>query len=66
MNTGSRAIGYGIGRLSEETGVHIETIRYYERIALIPSPPRTQGRQRVYDASHQKRLIFIRRTREPR
>lgn len=64
MNTVSRAIGYGIGRLSEETGVHIETIRYYERIALMPSPPRTQGRQRVYDASHQKRLIFIRRTRE--
>lgn len=64
MNTRSRAIDCSIGVLSERTGVHIETIRYYERIELMPAPPRTQGRQRVYDASHLKRLIFIRRTRE--
>ena len=64
MNTISRANGYGIGQLSEDTAVHIETIRYYERIALMPPPPRSQGRHRVYGASHRKRLNFIRRTRE--
>jgi MerR family mercuric resistance operon transcriptional regulator len=53
-----------IGALSAATGVNIETIRYYEKIGLVPAPPRTQGRQRVYDASHLKRLTFIRRGRE--
>jgi MerR family mercuric resistance operon transcriptional regulator len=46
------------------TGVNIETIRYYERIGLVPTPPRTEGRQRAYDEEHLKRLAFIRRGRE--
>ncbi len=32
-----------IGGLSTATGVNIETIRYYERIGIIPAPPRTEG-----------------------
>jgi MerR family mercuric resistance operon transcriptional regulator len=44
--------------------VNIETIRYYERIGVMPAPPRTEGRQRVYDEAHLKRLTFIRRGRE--
>lgn len=55
---------FPIGTLSAETGVNIETIRYYEKIGLIPAPPRTEGRQRVYDGAHLKRLTFIRRSRE--
>lgn len=62
--TASRARGLTIGTLSERTGVNIETIRYYERIKLLPSPPRTTGNQRVYDEGHQRRLSFIRRARE--
>jgi MerR family mercuric resistance operon transcriptional regulator len=53
-----------IGAVSKDTGVHIETIRYYERIALLPKPPRSQGRHRVYDDTHRQRLVFIRRARE--
>lgn len=53
-----------IGGLSAATGVNIETIRYYEKIGLMPAPPRNEGRQRVYDESHLKRLTFIRRGRE--
>jgi MerR family mercuric resistance operon transcriptional regulator len=53
-----------IGKLSDRTGVNIETIRYYERIGLLPSPPRTHGRHRSYDAGHLQRLTFIRRSRE--
>jgi len=41
--TRSRPIRLTIGKLSEETGVNIETIRYYERIGLVPPPPRSQG-----------------------
>ena len=58
------ATHFPIGALSTETGVNIESIRYYEKIGLMPAPPRTQGRQRVYDSAHLKRLTFIRRSRE--
>ena len=53
-----------IGRLSKRTDCNIETIRYYERIGILPEPPRTSGGHRIYEAEHLKRLIFIRRGRE--
>ncbi len=59
-----RAEHLPIGALSSATGVNIETIRYYEKIGLMPAPPRNEGRQRIYDTSHLKRLTFIRRGRE--
>lgn len=55
---------FTIGVLSERTGVNIETIRYYEKIGLLPAPPRTEGGHRLYAEDHLKRLIFIRRSRE--
>jgi MerR family mercuric resistance operon transcriptional regulator len=55
---------HSIGAISAATGVNIETIRYYERIGLMPRPPRTEGGHRVYDAMHLRRLAFIRRGRE--
>lgn len=56
--------GYSIGTMSRETGVNIETIRYYERIALMPEPDRTEGGNRQYNHDQLKRLFFIRRCRE--
>ena len=53
-----------IGRLSKRTGCNIETIRYYERIGLLPKPPRTEGGHRLYKNEHIKRLTFVRRSRE--
>lgn len=53
-----------IGELASRTGVNIETIRYYERIALLPAPPRTRNGRRSYDPGHQLVLAFIRRARE--
>jgi len=44
--------------------VNIETIRFYERIGIVPKPPRTQGGHRVYGRDHLKRLSFVRRSRE--
>ena len=52
-----------IGELSRRTGCNIETIRYYERIRLLPSPPR-RGRYRSYGAEDVGRLAFVRRARE--
>ncbi|MGH6918655.1 MAG: MerR family transcriptional regulator [Geminicoccaceae bacterium] len=53
-----------IGALSEQTGVNVETIRYYEREGLLPSAPRTAGGHRVFGEAHLRRLSFIRRSRE--
>ena len=53
-----------IGDLSSATGVAVETIRYYERIGLMPSPPRTRSNYRSYDDGHGTRLSFIRRSRD--
>jgi MerR family transcriptional regulator, mercuric resistance operon regulatory protein len=52
-----------IGTLSLQTGCNIETIRYYERIGLIPTAAR-RGRYRCYGQDDAKRLRFIRRARE--
>ena len=53
-----------IGKLSSQTGVNIETIRYYEKEGILPAPPRTEGGHRLYAEEHLKRLMFVRRSRE--
>ncbi|WP_246174278.1 MerR family transcriptional regulator [Bradyrhizobium paxllaeri] len=62
--TDARAKVFTIGALSDLTDVNIETIRYYERIKMLPAPPRTAGGRRVYDPTHLRTLAFIRRSRE--
>src|SRR3546814_1910820 len=42
----------------------VETIRYYERIGLLPKPPRTNGNYRDYGQAELGRLSFIRRARD--
>jgi MerR family transcriptional regulator, mercuric resistance operon regulatory protein len=61
---GERAETFPIGALSRRTGCNIETIRYYERIGLLPAPPRGEGGHRRYGRGHLKRLTFVRRSRE--
>ena len=53
-----------IGELAQRTGCKVQTIRYYEQIALMPEPARTEGKQRRYGARHLERLAFIRHSRE--
>ena len=62
--TVSRASGLPIGELSRQTGVNIETIRFYEKAGLLPLPPRSPGGFRLYDRDHVRRLTFVRRARE--
>ena len=54
----------GIGKASEKSGCNIETIRYYERIGLLPNPGRSAGGHRMYNAEQVQQLIFIKRARE--
>jgi len=62
--TASRAADVPIGELSRLSGVNIETIRYYERVKMLPPPPRTASGRRVYGETDLRLLVFIRRSRE--
>ncbi|HVZ14508.1 MAG TPA: helix-turn-helix domain-containing protein [Bauldia sp.] len=53
-----------IGHLAHATGTKTETIRYYEKIGLLPRPRRTAGNYRSYGEEHVQRLGFIRRARD--
>jgi MerR family mercuric resistance operon transcriptional regulator len=53
-----------IAEAARRSGVNPETIRYYERIALIPAPMRTASGYRDYRSDDVQRLITIRRARE--
>jgi MerR family transcriptional regulator, mercuric resistance operon regulatory protein len=57
----SRAQNLPIGELSKRTGVNIETIRYYERIKMLPAPPRTASGRRIYGQTDLRILFFMRR-----
>ncbi|MFC0253953.1 Cd(II)/Pb(II)-responsive transcriptional regulator [Massilia consociata] len=52
-----------IGELAERTGCLVETIRYYERIGLLPPPDRSPNNYRSYNEGHVERLSFIRHCR---
>jgi DNA-binding transcriptional MerR regulator len=56
--------GLSIGQVGEATATKVETIRYYERIGLLPEPGRTSGNYRNYAREDVHRLAFIRRARE--
>lgn len=52
-----------IGQIAQATGTQAETIRYYERLGLLPAPMRTEANYRVYGQDHIERLAFIRHCR---
>jgi MerR family transcriptional regulator, mercuric resistance operon regulatory protein len=53
---------YTIARLAEAAGVHVETIRYYQRLKLVAEPPRPGGGGiRRYAEADVDRLRFIKR-----
>jgi MerR family transcriptional regulator, mercuric resistance operon regulatory protein len=52
---------YTIARLAAAAGVHLETIRYYQRLKLVPEPPRPLGGIRRYTEADADRLRFVKR-----
>ena len=60
------AVVKGVQRaeLARRTGCNLETVRYYEKVGLLPEPPRTHGGYRAYDTTHERRLRFVLRARE--
>jgi Cu(I)-responsive transcriptional regulator len=53
-----------IGELAKATTTKVETVRYYEKIGLLPPPARTSANYRAYRSEHLARLSFIRRARD--
>jgi MerR family mercuric resistance operon transcriptional regulator len=64
MRSAEPSASFSIGELSRRSEVNIDTIRYYERIRILPAPPRTASGRRVYGSAESQTLIFIRRARE--
>ncbi|CUH60853.1 helix-turn-helix domain-containing protein [Thalassobacter stenotrophicus] len=55
---------FTIAKASEQSGVNIETIRYYEREGVVPKPGRSAGGRRLYSADEIAKLRFVRRCRD--
>ena len=52
---------YTIARLAAAAGIHVETVRYYQRLRLLREPPRPLGGIRRYTEGDVHRLCFIKR-----
>ena len=64
MTDSAKPTFLGIGEMSRQTGVGIETIRYFEKIGMMPAPGRSEGGNRRYSSDHLQRLFFINRCRQ--
>ena len=53
-----------IGQLAEQTGVTVQTVRYYERRGLLKTNPRLASGYRSYSADAIRRIRFIKRSQE--
>lgn len=53
-----------IGALARESGVGIETVRFYERKGLLPKPSRRASGYREYTPDDARRIRFIKRAQE--
>ncbi|OOF69457.1 MerR family transcriptional regulator [Rodentibacter caecimuris] len=52
-----------INELAKQSGIHLETIRYYEKIGLLPQPQRLANGYRIYDEKSLAYLNFIKTCR---
>jgi MerR family mercuric resistance operon transcriptional regulator len=59
MSAAAEGAGMTIGALARAAGVHVETIRFYQRKGLMPQPDRPQGGIRRYGADELGRVSFI-------
>lgn len=56
--------GITVGQLARTAGVNVETVRYYQRIGLLPMPRRDYGSIRRYSADDLKRIRFVKRAQK--
>jgi MerR family transcriptional regulator, copper efflux regulator len=63
ITTETKIMTFTIGHLSSKTTCSVPSIRYYEKIGLLPPPKRTSSGHRYYTENDIKRLSSIRRCR---
>ncbi len=51
------------GKLAKVTDINIETVRYYERVGILPAPQRLASGYRIYDEQAIQRLRFVTRAK---
>ena len=56
--------GLQIGKVAAQTGLSIDTIRFYEREGLSSEPQRSEGGYRLYRQAEIDQLQFIRKAQE--
>jgi DNA-binding transcriptional MerR regulator len=61
---GTKSKSLTIGRLAQQVGINLETVRFYERQGLLPKPPRSTSGYRLFPAEAARRLRFIKRAQE--
>lgn len=54
---------FSVGQIAKISAVSVETLRYYEKLRLMPKPKRKESRYRFYDSLDLARLLFIRRSK---
>ncbi len=52
-----------VGELARRTNINTQTIRYYERIGLLPEPERSASNYRLYGVEDEKRVRFVKNAR---
>jgi Hg(II)-responsive transcriptional regulator len=55
---------YKVGEIAQKVNVNVETLRYYEKIKIMPKPKRKESHYRFYDELDLRRLLFIKRAKE--
>ncbi len=53
-----------IGEIAKRAGVSIDTMRYYERLKLLPRPRRSSGGFRLFAPEHIERVKFIKQAQD--
>lgn len=51
-----------VSKVAEQAGTSTDTLRYYERIGLLPAPQQSASGYRLYDGEALERLLFIKRS----
>ena len=58
------AQGIQIGKVAEQTGLSIDTIRFYQKIGLVKQPARSEGGFRLFNETEIRDLVFIQKAQE--
>lgn len=53
-----------IGQVATAAGVNVQTLRYYERVGLMPAPRRSRANYRLYNDETVRMVLFVKRAQE--